>query len=92
MRALRTPAAARPAVRRFGAPAAEEAPIVFAEKDMWHKKSGMDFVINECGRADFMPFLVGLGYVPLRPLISDDPPAADPRRTAAPAHPFCHMR
>lgn len=22
----------------------------------------VDFVINECGRADFMPFLVGLGF------------------------------
>ena len=61
IRALQ-PSLARGA-RRFGAPAApaEVAPV--AEKDMWHKKSGAEFVMKEIGRADFMPFFVGLTCV-----------------------------
>ena len=61
MRALR-PGLARTS-RRFGAPAepVEVAPV--AEKDMWHKQTGAGFVFKEIGRADFMPFFVGLTCV-----------------------------
>ena len=43
---------------------AEVAPV--AEKDMWHKKTGAEFVVKEIGRADFMPFFIGLTCVSAR--------------------------
>ena len=56
----------RPRRPPLGAPAApaEVAPV--AEKDMWHKKTGAEFVVKEIGRADFMPFFIGLTCVSAR--------------------------